>query len=221
MFINKDPSFSASKEYFASWKQIPNLAIDPQYCHASVIHNDLMIILGGNFKGIRHTVTVVDLSRQKMLNANKSSSTQHQVGHTMCLYEDLIIVYGGQENNKIIEFRTINKPSPNPFGSVFKQGEGDVAIMRENSERFARASRNAPELAFHTANVYQNCMYVFGGLRRHSNTLSQALWELDLSIFSSSFFKILSLFIGNMVWTQCESQGQIPSEFLIFFKLVS
>ena len=61
---------------------------------------------------------------------------------------------------------------------------------------------NAPLRAFHTANVYQNTMYVFGGMKQGEN-FSDDLFVLTLGIIPR--LHVLIMNIDTLEWKLCKT----------------
>jgi len=93
-------------------------------------------------------------------------------GHTACVYKGSIIFFGGEGS-----FRTELK---------YRECLSDVRIFTlETAEwkYFPCVGKSITARRNHTAAIYEQTMYVYGGINVEGNYLDE-VWTLSLSIFS-------------------------------------
>jgi len=69
---------------------------------------------------------------------------------------------------------------------------------------------NAPKVSGHTAAIYEDCLFVFGGRNTGAaNVGNNSLWCYDLSIYLSQKDFLISQ-IDKRAWKLCETVGEGP-----------
>lgn len=148
-----------------------------QLCrHSAVINNECMLIIGGT-NGETQSTSIYSLSIQSLVFSKLSISLPGFDSHSSILYNETLIIFGGYQGDTIAN--TLYAIKLNELTC-----QKSVLI---NSPR-ARIS--------HTAVLYGNSMYVYGGKCSHSEALND-MWELNLI---------------EWTWQQIEAVGDSPGE---------
>jgi len=158
--------------------------------HSSTLHKHYLITYGGFPK--RAPITLSDI---KILNLKTYSFEDFKLegsepiplcGHSACLFDsNKILIFGG------LEFLTI-------FHNTFIITIEDSSTLTLKYEKVQTYGGDNFKRAGHSANIYNNKMYVFGGKSvMNPMKTSNQLWSLDL---------------GTFTWEKCETTGDQPGK---------
>lgn len=165
------------------WEEVKSLESIPLCRHSAIVKNDQMYIFGGTDGSQEFNRTlVIDLktSRTRQIVPDNKTCPPPLDSHTACLYEDgtaaWMIVFGG-----------------------FAVGERSNTVYSLNlsSEKWKQAhtSKGPEGRSNHSAVIYKDHMYIFGGTSDEGEKLSD-LWKLDLRTYA---------------WEELKPHGDIPS----------
>jgi len=171
-----------------SCKKLPCSDSFDRCFHSSTLYKHYLITYAGLPK--RAPITVNDI---KILNLKTYSFEEFnfegpepipRTGHSACLFDsNKILIFGGSEFVKLLNdpfIITIEETSPLTLKYEKVQTHGGGNFKRTG----------------HSANIYNNKMYIFGGIYVfHPQETSNELWSLDLDTF---------------IWEKCETTGNQP-----------
>jgi len=171
-----------------SWKELKCNDSGERGSHTSTTYKNYVVTIGGN-KDLHaplmlDDITVLDVHKGT-LQAVKPSNALFvgRFDHSACLYkEQKIVVFGGYNEDSLNETGVLTIKSSEPFVVEWEilKTKGDEKIHRFG----------------HSANIYENSMYVFGGVDQEQQSSNQ-LWQLDLD---------------KLEWTRCQTKGESPTE---------
>ncbi|OMJ68853.1 hypothetical protein SteCoe_33574 [Stentor coeruleus] len=165
------------------WEELKTQDFGPLCRHSAIVKNDSMYVFGGTDGTQEFNRIIVfnlnNFSARSILPDNASCPPPLD-SHTACLYEDgtaaWMIVYGG-----------------------YAAGErsSNVYTFNLNSEKWkqAQTSRGPEGRSNHSAVIYKDHMYVFGGTNEEGEKLSD-FWKLDLR---------------TNHWEDIKGKGDVPS----------
>jgi len=170
-----------------AWNKISCSSSGDRYFHSSTLFKDYIITYGG-----RSEKTNEKFNDIKVLNLKTSQWQSFRLEgtqpitrsrHSACLYDtNKIIIYGGYNNNILKQTSIITIQSTDPLVLRYED------IETTGGDNFRRCS--------HTADIYNNQMYVFGGRCQEDPwAASNQLWALNLKTFT---------------WRECETNGDVP-----------
>ena len=174
--LDLDPT-SQSKD--CQWKHIATKGEDTPGClahHTSVVYADKMYLFGGsNLDQENRKFLILDMNMLKWeLVKSKGDLPITRDEHTAVIYdnESSMIVFGGfcngSRTNELIKY-------------LFQENRWvKLTIPAEIEQPCPRSG--------HTACIYENAMYVFGGKDDDNNKLND-LWKLDLNSYKWSLIK--------------------------------
>lgn len=165
------------------WEEVPVPGQGPLCRHTAIIKNDSMYLFGGSNGIEEFNKTIVYNLRTKSLREiipDNPACPPALDSHSACLYEDgtasWMIVFGG-----------------------YAQGERTSSLYTLNlsSEKWKQASTSkGPEpRCNHSSTIYQNYMYLFGGINEETEKLND-FWKLDLRTY---------------YWDKIEAVGSVPT----------
>ncbi|EPY24642.1 kelch domain-containing protein 3 [Strigomonas culicis] len=158
----------------ASWAHVPPKGARPPAacCHSLTNYKNQSLILfgGGSTELISNRVYVFDLQTEawREVPTINSEIVQPRVSHSAVIYEDKLIVYGGQDlHNPIL------------YGDVL---ELDLKTWVWSAVHTAPSEPEGPgERRLHSAHVHGSRMYVVMGDFCHTSTV---VWYLDLTDYT-------------------------------------
>jgi len=192
------PSFPITiepqKDQLLTWSLIP---FDKKYFnHTSTLYKHYIIMFGGMHEsGIySNDITVLNLKNNQTIKPQleklEDTTITARYAHSACLFSNnKILIFGGQSAAGVLNetaIMTILSEEP-----IFKVKWEVVRIQEE--EQLYRAS--------HSAHIFNNKMYVFGGWDKIGQS-SKQLWSLDIE---SHHWKQLGLKkdISEGLWDHC------------------
>ncbi|OMJ69664.1 hypothetical protein SteCoe_32538 [Stentor coeruleus] len=165
------------------WEELKIQDFGPLCRHSAIVKNDLMYVFGGTDGTQEFNRTIIfnlsNFSARSIISDNPSCPPPLD-SHTACLYEDgtaaWMIVYGGY---------AVGERSSN------------VYTFNLNSEKWkqAQTSKGPEGRSNHSAVIYKDHMYVFGGTNEEGEKLSD-FWKLDLRTYH---------------WEEVKGKGDVPS----------
>jgi len=159
--------------------------------HASARINHLLLTYGGYKQSLDQaeyldTCSIFDLKTYQWFNPMISGTPLNPIcTHSLNQFsENKLIVFGGMGPSSSLAFSSISILTLDFDTPFMIQHE----ILQEDEDGIRRS--------LHSAEVYQNGLYVFGGNEEKLSEAFNELWRLDLE---------------NFTWTQCKCRGDIPS----------
>jgi len=159
-----------------SWKRISESFINYEGATWTTIYNYL-VFFGGSSKtedGPTNSLFVFDLTSYQWINIESlEQQPSERIWHTACLTDDnRIVFYGGvqknMENCKDLAVLEVIKTNP-------------LCLGWEHNPKFK--SQDIPKRFFHTSDILENKMYVFGGRDADYNA-TNTLFVLNTNDFS-------------------------------------
>ena len=165
------------------WEELKISDPSPLCRHSAIVKNDIMYVFGGsNGSQEFNKITAINLKTlaSRVILPDNNLCPPALDSHTACLYEDgtaaWMIVFGG-----------------------FAVGErsSNVYTFNLSSEKWkqAQTSKGPQGRSNHSAVIFGDHMYVFGGTSDEGEKLSD-LWMLDLRTYH---------------WTEIQALGDVPS----------
>jgi len=178
-----------------TWQRISLEDIAPRALHTSTLFDHHIITIGGKFgpqKSVSKQCPQIEIFNTLTYKLEKPILTgiqfQSRWGHTACLFDDKIVIYGGSTQGK----RTPKRLSSEVLiMTIIRELDQGISLHLEQIPM----KKEDPAKGYHTAEIFGNKIYVFAGVD-DKNTLLNELWSLDLE---------------NFRWTKCEQKGNIPS----------
>jgi len=169
------------------WKEMPCSDSGDRYFHTSTLYKDYIITHAGRSeksdKNLRDFVILNLKTGQYEPFKLEGDQPIQRYRHSACLFDsNRILIFGGFHDGILNDTAIVTIEETTPLTLTYKK------ITTTGGEDLKRCS--------HTANVYKNKMYVFGG-RHHNNPVrsNNELWSLDLETF---------------IWERCETDGDEP-----------
>jgi len=170
-----------------SWRNLQCSSSGDRYFHTSVLYKEYMITYGGYSDKEEDTlgdIKVLNLKKRCYETFNlKGEIPPPRYRHSACLIDsNKILVFGGFHKNILSDPAIITIEDTTPLTLTYK------SVKTTGGDNFVRCS--------HSADVYNNKMYLFGG--RHQNNpvrSNNELWSLDLETWT---------------WKICETTGEQP-----------
>lgn len=151
--------------------------------HSAILKNDLMYVFGGSNGTVEFNQTIVfDLKNlsSRVIQPDNNLTPPELDSHSACLYEDgtaaWMVVFGGYAAGE----RSSNVYTLNLASEKWKQ---------------AQTSKGPEGRSNHTAVIFKDHMYVFGGTNDEGEKLRD-FWKLDMRTYH---------------WEEVIGQGEVPS----------
>jgi len=175
--IKKNNNNKSNKNGDFIWNSLTPSEFIKRAYHSSTLFKNFIIIFGGYNGGMEalNDIIVFDILKNTWFSVTPTGDLPTgRYGHTVCNYgNDKAIVFGGLSSNNVrrdLSIMKIDDTKCNADGLISFSIEWK--IIKTDPE-------NSLHRSYHTANISENHMYVFGGWhQRHLPNLE--LWAFDL-----------------------------------------
>lgn len=166
---------SISTEEGPCWSEIRCRAFEGRKLHTSVVLKDCIVIIGGANTQDKYMedILIFDMKNMSWISYQKPGISSHaRKGHTACLYgENKIVVFGGKNDRMLKDTIML----------TIEEKQNDQVRFSIRIQELETTNSEGLYKLFHTANISQNQMYVFGGWNEFRESTNH-LWKLDLGI---------------------------------------